>query len=292
MRRTAERAEADVRTLVVQALQDVRALAVELRPAALDDFGLVPALERLAETFSERSGIETMVEASLDERLPPEIETTLYRVVQEALTNIVKHAGAEHVSIVISGRDRGVAVTIDDDGRGFDTGEVRADALGLLGMRERLALVGGSARGGVVGGVRDDDRGSGAAHRDVCRREAPRELMENAHPLQARYPYDDTAVERQPEHGEAMDPVWRAAFDLELLDRRERNDQRATAGPQLEPVAEKLETAGMTLPVQRPENRNRAFHRTYGRASRRNVPSGSRPFSVAGFSVYPRLAAG
>jgi signal transduction histidine kinase len=140
----AERAEADVRALVVQALQDVRALAVELRPAALDDFGLVPALERLAETFSERSGIKTMVEANLDRRLPPEIETTLYRVVQEALTNIAKHAGAEHVSIVITNRDHSVAATIDDDGQGFEPGAVRADALGLLGMRERLGLVGGS----------------------------------------------------------------------------------------------------------------------------------------------------
>jgi signal transduction histidine kinase len=140
----AERAERAVRALVVQALQDVRALAVELRPAALDDFGLGPAIERLAETFSERSGIETMVEASLDERLPTEIETTLYRVVQEALTNVVKHAGAEHVSIVISSRNRSVAATVDDDGRGFDGDDVRADALGLLGMRERLALVGGT----------------------------------------------------------------------------------------------------------------------------------------------------
>jgi signal transduction histidine kinase len=140
----AERAEADVRTLVVQALQDVRALAVELRPSALDDFGLGPALERLAETFSERSGIETMVEASLDQRLPTEIETTLYRIVQEALTNVVKHAEAQHVSIVVSGRDRSVAATVDDDGRGFDTERVRPDALGLLGMRERLALVGGT----------------------------------------------------------------------------------------------------------------------------------------------------
>jgi signal transduction histidine kinase len=140
----AERAEAAVRSLVVQALQDVRALAVELRPAALDDFGLVPALERLAETFSERSGIQTMVEASLDGRLPSEIETTLYRVVQEALTNVVKHAGAEHVSIVISSRDQSVAATVDDDGRGFESGTVRADALGLLGMRERLGLVGGT----------------------------------------------------------------------------------------------------------------------------------------------------
>ncbi len=140
----AERAEADVRSLVVQALQDVRALAVELRPAALDDFGLVPALERLGETFSERSGIETVVQANVQERLSPEVEITLYRVVQEALTNVVKHSGAEHVSIVISNREGSVAATIDDDGRGFDNAEVRQDALGLLGMRERLALVGGT----------------------------------------------------------------------------------------------------------------------------------------------------
>jgi two-component system, NarL family, sensor histidine kinase DevS len=140
----AERAEADVRGLVVQALQDVRALAVELRPSALDDFGLAPAIERLAETFSERSGIKTVVQANLVQRLPPEIETTIYRVVQEALTNVVKHSGAEHVSIVISNRGGGVAATVEDDGRGFASKDVRADALGLLGMRERLALAGGT----------------------------------------------------------------------------------------------------------------------------------------------------
>jgi signal transduction histidine kinase len=140
----AERAEADVRTLVVQALQDVRALAVELRPSALDDFGLGPAVERLAQTFGERSGISTTVETHLGERLPPELETTLYRVVQEALSNVVKHAAARHVSIVLAQRGSSVAATIDDDGAGFDEAEVRPDALGLTGMRERLALVGGT----------------------------------------------------------------------------------------------------------------------------------------------------
>jgi len=140
----AERAEADVRSLVVQALQDVRALAVELRPSALDDFGLGPALERLAHTFGERSGIATSVEAASDERLPTEVETTLYRVVQEALSNVVKHAGATHVSVLVARRGSSVAAIVEDDGEGFDTGDVRDDALGLLGMRERLALVGGT----------------------------------------------------------------------------------------------------------------------------------------------------
>jgi signal transduction histidine kinase len=140
----AERAETDVRELVVQALQDVRALAVELRPTVLDDFGLEPALERLAETFSERTGIAADVQVRLDLRLPPEIETTLYRLVQEGLTNIVKHAAATRVSIVVGTRSGQVVATIDDDGMGFDESDVRPDALGLLGMRERLALVGGT----------------------------------------------------------------------------------------------------------------------------------------------------
>jgi signal transduction histidine kinase len=140
----AERAESDVRGLVVQALKDVRRLAVELRPTALDDFGLVPALERLAETFAARSGISTAIEATLAERLPPDVETVLYRIAQEALTNVVKHSEAERVNIVLAARDGDVALIVDDDGRGFAAEEVREDALGLVGMRERLALVGGT----------------------------------------------------------------------------------------------------------------------------------------------------
>jgi signal transduction histidine kinase len=141
----AERAETDVRDLVVQALQDVRSLAVELRPSVLDDFGLVPALERLAATFEERSGVRAALESSLsDERLPPETETVLYRLVQEGLTNVVKHAGADSVSIVVARRGGGVSAVVEDDGHGFYAEEVREDALGLVGMRERLALLGGT----------------------------------------------------------------------------------------------------------------------------------------------------
>ena len=97
---------------------DVRRLAVELRPTALDDFGLVPAVQRLGQTFSERTGIRFDVEAHLgQERLPAEVETTLYRIVQEALTNVVKHAQASSVSIVVTRQAEAVAV-IEDDGRG------------------------------------------------------------------------------------------------------------------------------------------------------------------------------
>jgi signal transduction histidine kinase len=89
------RATSDLRELVVATLQDVRRLAVQLRPKVLDDFGLAPALERLAQTFGEATDMRVELEARLgDERLPPEVETTLYRIVQEALTNIVKHAEA------------------------------------------------------------------------------------------------------------------------------------------------------------------------------------------------------
>jgi signal transduction histidine kinase len=133
-----------VRELVVSTLQDVRRLAVELRPTALDDFGLVAAVQRLSDNFRDQSGLEVDLEAQLgEERLPSEVETALYRVVQEALTNIVKHADAERVSILLSRKDSSVVAVVEDDGSGFDPGATREDALGLAGMRERAALVGG-----------------------------------------------------------------------------------------------------------------------------------------------------
>jgi signal transduction histidine kinase len=135
------RAASDLRELVVATLQDVRRLAVQLRPKALDDFGLGPALERLAQTFAEATEMRVDVEARLgDERLPPEVETTLYRIVQEALTNIVKHAEATNVSILLLRRQAMATVVIEDDGKGFDPGNVQEEAVGLLGMQERVEL--------------------------------------------------------------------------------------------------------------------------------------------------------
>ena len=133
-----------LRELVVATLHDVRRLAVELRPAALDDFGLVPALQRLAETFAEQTGVSVHVEAALgDQRLPGESETALYRIVQEALTNVIKHAQATTVSVVLTRKGESVVAVIEDDGRGFDPSQPREDGLGLLGMRERIALLSG-----------------------------------------------------------------------------------------------------------------------------------------------------
>jgi signal transduction histidine kinase len=131
----------DLRELVVSTLQDVRRLAVQLRPKALDDFGLVAALERLVETFSESSGIRAQLEARIgNERLPAEVETTVYRIVQEALTNVVKHAEATEVSILLVRRDGTLTAVVEDDGGGFDPATVRSDSFGVEGMRERVAL--------------------------------------------------------------------------------------------------------------------------------------------------------
>jgi signal transduction histidine kinase len=139
-----DRVEA-LRSRVVETLQDVRRLAVELRPAALDDFGLEPALERLASGFAEQTGLKVELESRLhDDRLPPEVETVLYRIVQEALTNIVKHANAGRVSIVVTQRAGSVGAIVEDDGRGFDPEQDTNGGIGLIGMRERVELLDGS----------------------------------------------------------------------------------------------------------------------------------------------------
>jgi signal transduction histidine kinase len=140
----ARTAAAGLREQVVETLQDVRRLAVELRPSALDDFGLVPALERLAEAFGEQSGIAVDIEANRDSaRLPGEVETALYRIVQEALTNVAKHAEATRVSVVVTRRGNVVTAVIEDDGQGFGAGGGSGEGLGLVGMKERVGLLGG-----------------------------------------------------------------------------------------------------------------------------------------------------
>jgi signal transduction histidine kinase len=134
----------DLRELVVATLQDVRRLAVELRPKVLDDFGLVAALERLTETFAEQTGILVRFESGLGgDRLPAEVETALYRIVQESLTNIVKHAHAQTISITVARKPGAVVVVVEDDGHGFDPADVREGGFGLEGMRERVGLLDG-----------------------------------------------------------------------------------------------------------------------------------------------------
>jgi PAS domain S-box-containing protein len=131
--------------------REVHHLALELRPTALDDLGLHTALMNYAEGWSGRSGIEIDFQSiGLDsERLSPAIETAVYRVVQEALTNVLKHAQARRVSVVLQRFSNQVLAVVEDDGRGFDAealmGSAEAEGrLGLLGMQERAALVGGT----------------------------------------------------------------------------------------------------------------------------------------------------
>ncbi len=135
-----------VRAQILETLHDIRRLAVELRPKALDDFGLVPAVERLAANLVEQTDLKLDVEAQLGEgRFSNEVETALYRMVQEALTNIVKHAQARNVSIILTRGGGALTAVIEDDGCGFDI-EAAREGMGLDGMRERLGLIDGKLR--------------------------------------------------------------------------------------------------------------------------------------------------
>jgi two-component system, NarL family, sensor histidine kinase UhpB len=140
----------ELRQLTVETLEAVRKLAVELRPATLDDLGLVAALDAYAESYSARMPTQVVFAAEGfaddDRRLPPQIELVLYRVVQEALTNAAKHADASTVRVQLTRRPDEVVATIHDDGVGFDVDDVmrfRERGLGLFGMQERMALVQG-----------------------------------------------------------------------------------------------------------------------------------------------------
>lgn len=143
----ARRRTDDVRALVADALRRTRELAFDLRPTVLDDVGLLPALERLAQDMTTR-GTTTVALAAhgfADARLPPEIETVIYRVVQEALTNVTRHAGAATASITVIVAEGRVRALVEDDGSGFETCAVSTRGrLGLKGMAERADLVGGT----------------------------------------------------------------------------------------------------------------------------------------------------
>jgi PAS domain S-box-containing protein len=131
--------------------QEVHRIALELRPTALDDWGLETALSHYAADWSRRTRVQVQSRfVGIDRRrLPPTVETALYRTAQEALTNVMKHAGAGRVSLIVERRPDHVLAIIEDDGRGFDIEAVMGapdarNRLGLLGMQERVALVGGT----------------------------------------------------------------------------------------------------------------------------------------------------
>jgi signal transduction histidine kinase len=129
-------------------IANLRSLITELRPAALDELGLAPAIESLVQRVRTVEGLEVDLDLDLDlggdgGRLEPDRETAAYRLVQEALTNVAKHAGAEHVHVRVADAPGGIEVQVDDDGRGFDP-EQPAGGFGLVGLRERAELLGGT----------------------------------------------------------------------------------------------------------------------------------------------------
>ncbi len=135
--------------LTAVALEQVREMSLNLRPPMLDDLGLTPTLRWYVKRFALRVGIETDFKATnLDERLAPEIETTLYRIVQEGLTNVARHAQATNVTLSLKRENHTVCVIIADNGQGFDI-ETKLnqatfkEGAGLLGIRERVTFLGG-----------------------------------------------------------------------------------------------------------------------------------------------------
>lgn len=136
---------AELRELAAHTLSSVRHLSRNLRPSVLDDMGLAAALRRYLHDFSRHHKIESSLQVVSDPeaRPPNEVETTLYRTAQEALTNVARHSGATHVGVVLDLRERSAAVIIEDNGRGFDPAIPR-EGVGLTGIAERAALVGGS----------------------------------------------------------------------------------------------------------------------------------------------------
>jgi signal transduction histidine kinase len=130
--------------------RDVDHLIWELRPTALDDLGLRAALANYIEDWSRRVQIPAELHSAglSTERLASELETTLYRIAQEALNNIAKHAHARHVEIILERRTDQVLLIVEDDGIGFDAGETEEErrGFGLLGMQERAALVGATVQ--------------------------------------------------------------------------------------------------------------------------------------------------
>lgn len=140
----------DSKLLAHQGLDDIRKLILNLRPAALDDLGLVSAIRWYAENYLENRGVEVSIDAKgLGTRLPPQLETALFRVVQEAINNISRHSAATAARISLMAYDSRVNITVEDNGRGFDASQLGKSkklttGLGLLGMQERITLLGGS----------------------------------------------------------------------------------------------------------------------------------------------------
>jgi two-component system, NarL family, sensor histidine kinase UhpB len=137
----------ELRELTAQALENVRRVALDLRPTILDDLGLGPALEWRVDEFNKDRTLQATIEIhGLDRRLPRDVELVFYRIGQEALSNVARHAGAAHVAVRLTRTNGLLTLQVVDDGSGFDLAHLQnreRQGMGLLGMRERMGMIGG-----------------------------------------------------------------------------------------------------------------------------------------------------
>ncbi|MBM3133357.1 MAG: sensor histidine kinase, partial [Chloroflexi bacterium] len=139
----------EIKALSIKMLEEIHRVIYQLRPSLLDDLGLVAAVEWLADNYLQEAGITVFFKTTGTERtLAPESQIALFRIAQEAITNIVRHSSAESVSIAVEFKKKAVAIHIEDDGKGFNAEEILGSretdrGLGLLGMKERAELLEG-----------------------------------------------------------------------------------------------------------------------------------------------------
>lgn len=138
----------NISSVLNQAGEQLRVLSHQLRPTILDDLGLVPAIDHLAKGIFKQTGIPVTVRSSIQRRCPPSIEATLFRVVQEGLTNMTKHSQATNAEVILEREGPRLLCTVRDNGIGFNTGDspnaTPVTGLGLLGIRERVDSIGGT----------------------------------------------------------------------------------------------------------------------------------------------------
>ncbi len=134
---------ADCLRMVDEATANVRQMSQLLRPTILDDFGLAASLRWQVEGFAARTGIEAHFESNFDGRLPDETETHLFRIAQEALTNVARHAQARRVVVKLTAERRELRLSVEDDGKGLDGAPAEGRGMGMIGMRARARIAGG-----------------------------------------------------------------------------------------------------------------------------------------------------
>jgi signal transduction histidine kinase len=139
----------DIRKLAVGTLDSVHSMIFDLRPSVLDDLGLLSAIRWYAQNRLNTDDVKARVEVTGEERdLPPQVEIALFRVAQEAITNIARHAGAHNALVNVEFKEKSITIEVEDDGRGFDMTKLdprpgASEGVGLMGMRERVELLGG-----------------------------------------------------------------------------------------------------------------------------------------------------